>query len=93
MATSKSTIENGIIKFLSPVLIVTVGWFSKNKLESIDNRMAMIETVLIQQGKFDERLKRVEKDVEDLKGKTTRAPDSSPAKHEEIIAFSDIISK
>lgn len=82
----RATFEHKVSKFLTPILIVIIGLLAKNKLESIDNRMASIEVVLIEQGKLNLRLDRIEKEVDNIEVQLTHS-NKYPAKIEKEITI------
>jgi hypothetical protein len=86
------TTENYLFRAITPLLIVIVGFLVKSKLEEIAGRMASIESILIEQGRTELRLNRLEKDVEGLKSHSAMIHWLNPeALIEKEITFQNLI--
>lgn len=85
--TQTQKFENLAFRWVTPMLILIVSYLVKNKLEIIDSKMAIIEQVLIEQGKLNLRIERLEKDMEDSKQRVTTSYHPSSAKKEDEITL------
>lgn len=83
-------IENYLLRAITPFLIIIVGFLVKSKLEELTSKMSSIENILIEQGRTELRLNRLEKDVENLKVHTFLyiKPEAIP---EDEITFQNLI--
>lgn len=87
---SKETMITEIKAWVTPSLILMVGWFAKNKLESIDERLKILESVQTEQAVIVQRLTRLESDVNQLEGAFYAHTRIEDAKDEEEITLNKL---
>lgn len=83
-----NTIEHSLFKWVTPTLIVVIGFLAKNKLDSIEDSMKLIQSLVVTQSNLDIRVTNAEKNIADLQ---SRIATKSPAKDEKEITLQSLI--
>lgn len=87
---SKENVIDQLKAWATPSLIVIVGWFAKNKLESIDERLKVLESLQTEQAVIIQRVTRLEADMNNLEGAFYAHTRIQEAKDEEEITLNKL---
>ena len=87
---SKESVITEFKAWLTPLLIVVIGWFAKNKLESIDERLKVLESLQTEQAVIIQRVTRLEADMNNLEGAFYAHTRIQEAKDEEEITLNKL---
>jgi hypothetical protein len=88
---AQQSIEQTLFKLIMPTLILVIGFFIKSKLDSIDEGILSIKTVLVEQGKMNVRLDRAEEDIKGIRQKLGLTAMIGVGKPEDEITLSNLI--